>query len=179
MTSLADELTALDADTDTVQQALRYYLAERLDDLPPEEMLDRMYQVAGRTHTDTALAELTQNAQLLEHGALAILATAWADESERPRVKSALIDAKAKLPVIEISVIAMACMYGLYLLVTGGIKKSDTTIIRKPDGSFEVRQTIEYSDPARPLGAIANIFRSINRTQNPADHSEIQAPDEK
>jgi hypothetical protein len=39
------------------------------------------------------------------------------------------------------------------------VRLTTKTSIRKPDGSYESRGTIEYADPACPLGAIANIFR--------------------
>lgn len=157
--SLADELNARGVDTDGVHQALRYYLAERLDDLPPEDMLERMYAAAGRDRVDTARTDLTRDPSLLESGALVVLSAAWAEESERDQLRAVLAETKGKLPVIEVAIIATACMYGMYLLATGGKKKATKTTIRKPDGSYESRETIEYADPARPLGAIADIFR--------------------
>ena len=39
------------------------------------------------------------------------------------------------------------------------VRLTTKTTIRKPDGSYESRETIEYAGPACPLGAIANIFR--------------------
>ncbi|WP_086819414.1 hypothetical protein [Allokutzneria sp. NRRL B-24872] len=157
--SLADELNARAVDTDGVHQAIRYYLAERLDDLPPEDMLDRMYEVAGRARVDRARADLARDQVLLESGALAVLSEAWAEEAEQDRVRAVLTGTKGKLPVVEVAMLAIVCMYGMYLLATGGRKKSTTTTVRKPDGSFESRETIEYADPTRPLGAIAGIFR--------------------
>jgi hypothetical protein len=56
--SLADELNTRTVDTDGVHQALRYYLAERLDDLPPEDMLETMYSAAGRDRVDAARVDL-------------------------------------------------------------------------------------------------------------------------
>jgi hypothetical protein len=157
--SLADELNARGVDTDGVHQALRYYLAERLNDLPPEDMLKRMYATAGRDRVDTARTDLTRDPSLLESAALLVLSAAWAEDSERDQIRAVLAETKGKLPVIEVAIIATACMYGMYLLATGGKKKTTKTTIRKPDGSYESRETIEYADPARPLGAIANIFR--------------------
>lgn len=43
------------------------------------------------------------------------------------------------------------------------------TTIRKPGGSYESREMIDYADPARPLGAIANIFR----------HSELRVDEQR
>lgn len=157
--SLADELNTRGIDTDGVHQALRYYLAERLDDLPPEDMLERMYAAASRDRVDTARNDLTRDPSLLESVALVILSAAWAEESERDQLRAVLAETKGKLPVIEVAIIATACMYGIYMLATGGKKKATKTTIRKPDGSYESRETIEYTDPARPLGAIIDIFR--------------------
>jgi hypothetical protein len=161
--SLADELNTRAIDTDGVHQALRYYLAERLDDLPPEDMLERMYQAAGQDRVDAARANLTHDPQLLENAALVVLSAAWAEESEQDRLRAVLTETKDKMPVVEVAIIAITCMYGMYLLVTRGIKKSEITTVHKPDGTFEKKETIEYTDPTRPLGAIANIFRQSNQ----------------
>jgi hypothetical protein len=59
--SLADELNARAVDTDGVHQALRYYLAELLDDLPPEDMVGRMYDVAGQARVDTVRTDLMRD----------------------------------------------------------------------------------------------------------------------
>jgi hypothetical protein len=40
--SLADYLNAMNASPDVVQQALRYYLSQRTDDLPPEDMQEQL-----------------------------------------------------------------------------------------------------------------------------------------
>jgi len=157
--SLADELNSRAVDVDGVHQALRYYLAERLDDLPPEDMLERMYEVAGRAEVDTARADLMGDPRLLESAALVVLSAAWAEESERDRLRAVLAETKGKLPVIEVAIIAVACMYGMYLLATGGRKKYEKTTTHNPDGTFVEKEKIEYTDPTRPLGAIANIFR--------------------
>lgn len=157
--SLADELNTRTVDTDGVHQAIRYYLAERLDDLPPEDMLEAMYTAAGQARVDAACADLARDPRLLEDAALVVLSAAWEDESERERVRAVLTETKDKLPVIEVGLIAIACMYGMYLLRTGGIKKSETTVVHKPDGTFERKEKVEYTDPTGPLGAITAIFR--------------------
>ena len=156
--SLADELNARAIDTDGVHQAIRYYLAERLDDLPPEDMLERMHDAA-----DKARVDLTRDPQLLESAALVVLSAAWADDSEHDRLRAVLTETKGKLPVIEVGIIAVVVMYGMYLLATRGIKKSEKTTTHKPDGTFVEKEKIEYTDPTRPLGAIANIFRQNNQ----------------
>ena len=157
--SLADELNARAVDTDGVHQALRYYLAEVLDDLPPEDMLERMYETAGRDRVDSARADLVRDPVLLESAALTVLSDAWADESERDRLRAVLTETKDKLPVVEVASIAIMCMYGMYLWATGGKKKSEERTIKRPDGSFEHTVKVEWHDPFGPLGALVRLFR--------------------
>lgn len=132
-------------------------------------MLKRMYAVADRNRMDTACTDLTHDPSLLESAALIVLSAAWAEESERDQLRAVLAETKGKLPVIAVAIIATACMYGMYLLATGGKKKVTKTTIRKPGGSYESREMIDYADPARPLGAIANIFR----------HSELRVDEQR
>lgn len=162
-TSLADELNARAIDTDGVHQAIRYYLAERLDDLPPEDMLEQMHEAAGKNRVNDAHADLTRDPQLLESAALVVLSAAWADEAERDRLRAVLTETKGKLPVIEVGIIGVVVMYGMYLLATRGIKSSEKSTTHKPDGTFVEKEKVEYTDPTRPLGAIANIFRQNNQ----------------
>jgi hypothetical protein len=161
--SLADELNARAVDTDGVHQALRYYLAERLDDLPPEDMLEQMYEAADRDRVDAARAELTCDPRLLESAALVVLSAAWAEESERDRLRAVLAETKGKLPVVEVGIIAIACIFGMYLLATRGIRKYEKTTTHKPDGTFVEREKIEYINPVGALGAIVNLFRQQNQ----------------
>jgi hypothetical protein len=161
--SLADELNARAVDTDGVHQAIRYYLAERLDDLPPEDMLERMYEAADRDRVDAARADLMRDSRLLESSALVVLSAAWADDTERDRLRAVLTETKGKLPVVEVGIIAIVVMYGMYLLATRGIKKYEKTTTHKPDGTFVEKEKIEYINPAGALGAIVNLFRQHNQ----------------
>lgn len=160
--SLADELNDRAIDTDGIHQALRYYLAERLDDLPPEDMREQLYAAAGRDRVDVARTDLMRDPQLLESAALVVLSAAWAEESERDRLRAVFTETKGKLPVVEVGSIAIACMYGMYLLATRGIKKYEKTTTHKPDGTFVEKEKIEYTNPAGALGAIVNLFRQHN-----------------
>ena len=74
------------------------------------------------------------------------------------------VDAKAKLPAIEIRVISVAAMYGLYLLRPGGIQRSRRTTVRRQDGSFEEKETVDHADP---LGPIAASTRFLGRSRPP------------
>ncbi|EME60898.1 hypothetical protein [Amycolatopsis decaplanina] len=79
---------------------------------------------------------------------------------EHDRLRAVLAETKGELPVIEVGIIAIASMY---LPATRGIKKYEKTTTRKPDGTFVEKEKIEYTDPARPLGAITDIFRQTGQ----------------
>jgi hypothetical protein len=145
-------------DEDTIHQALRYYLAERLDDPPPSQMrsdLDRMFS------DSSAAAELMiwleQNPRMLENAALITLSLAWED-GDHDRIRAALDDAKGTMPIVEIGLVSLVVMYGLYLWRTKGIKRSERVITRKPDGSLEVREITEYTGPNEALSAVVNLL---------------------
>jgi hypothetical protein len=155
---LLDELIRSRADEDTIHQALRYYLAERLDDPPPSQMrtdLDRLFS-DGSTAAGV-LTRLEQNPRMLENAALITLSCAWED-GDQDRIRTALDDAKGKMPVIEIGLLALVAMYGLYLWRTKGIKRSERVISRGPDGSLEIREVTEYTGPNEALSAVVNLL---------------------
>lgn len=157
--SLAEYLSETQADRDTIQQAARYYLAEITDDLDPEEMRQELVQRAqDPERVDPLLHTLEQDTASVENGSLLLLSAAWADPSQRERVKSVLEEAKRKLPVIETAIMAIVAMYGMYLVETGGVTKSEERTIRKADGSIETVKTTEYAGPTGLLQAVASLF---------------------
>src|SRR5262245_55540255 len=114
MNELLGELIRSRSDEDTIHQAVRYYLAEKLDDMPPSEMrreLNRAFDdhrlVVG------LLADLERNPRKLENAALIVLSQAWAD-GDHEQVRSTLSEAKGKMPIIEVGLISLVTMYGLY-----------------------------------------------------------------
>lgn len=145
-------------DEDTIHQALRYYLAERLDDPAPSQMrsdLDRLF--SGSSTTAGVMTRLEQNPRMLENAALITLSLAWED-GDQNRIRAALDDAKGKMPIIEIGLLSLVAMYGLYLWRTKGIRRSERVISRKPDGSLEVREVTEYTGPNEALSAVVNLL---------------------
>lgn len=158
--SLMAFLTERRADTETVQQAARYYLAERTGDLSPEEMRDRLVKAARDVRAaEDALRTLERDPRALENASLALLSCAWADPSEVERVRGAIEEAKGKLPVLEAATLAIVAMYGMYLVVTGGVRKREAVVERGPDGTLRETTTTEYFGPAGPLSAVVNLFR--------------------
>jgi hypothetical protein len=159
--SLIAELAARSIDSDSVHQATRYYLAQRLDDMTPDEMLGEMIAAVGdRPAVDAAITTLAGDPLLLENADLLFLSAAWSEDHERQRLSAVLDDAKGKLPVIEVAILAIVAMYGLYLWRTGGVKRSEKTIERKPDGSFVERAITDYAAPTGPLRQITSLFNA-------------------
>ncbi|MGI8333743.1 hypothetical protein ACRYCC_27665 [Actinomadura scrupuli] len=160
--TLADLLNTADVDRDSVHQAVRYYLGERLDDLPPDEMRSELDGAVGDEAVDALLRQLTDSESLLDQASLLFLTSSYAEPGEREVVAAAIDQAKTKLPVVEAGLIALVCLYGMYLVATGGVRKSEKSVVRKPDGSFEERTTVEYSEPGNLIGAILEVLRRTN-----------------
>ena len=119
--SFADYLSRNDVDTDTLHQAARLYLAERADDLPAEEMYRAVVaSSADREAVDAALDRLKSDSAMAEQASLALLSAAWEEPGEAERIRPAIEHAKASLPVVEVTIVAVALMYGVYLAVTRG-----------------------------------------------------------
>jgi hypothetical protein len=146
------------ADGDVLMQAARYYVAERCDDPSNEQMMDQMVAEAAEADAVRAeLSKLSNDPVRLELAAKAILNWAWADPLERPRVERALDAAKQKLPVIEVAILAMVALYGMYLIATEGKKK----VIEERDANGNLKKvTTEYYP--HPLASVVDLFRGGN-----------------
>jgi hypothetical protein len=77
----------------------------------------------------------------------------------RRLIWDAFVEAKAKLPVIEVGILAIVAMYGMYLTVTGGVKKRVAE--RKKDGTYA--ETTEYASPEGPLGMVVKPIKRVGR----------------
>jgi|PlaIllAssembly_1097288.scaffolds.fasta_scaffold343541_1 hypothetical protein len=162
--SLKQLLEEQQVDSDAVQQAVRYYLAELTDDLTPDEMQHQLINTIGSSDAvNTALRQLKQDPLLLENVSLLLLSSVWEETSEQERVERVLKDAKGKLPVIEVGIIAIVAMYGMYLIATGGVKKRIRTTTRKPDGTLEEKETKEIVGPEGPLSLITKLFAGLGK----------------
>jgi len=161
--SLADYLNELGADADAVQQGFRHYLAEQTDDLPTEAMRQQLLNAAGdEPLVQSQLIELEQSSERLEEVALLYLSEAWDDPAERDAIKAALIAATQKLPVIELSIIAIVGMYGMYLLATGGKSRTRRRTVHKRDGSFVTEEDTTFASPAEWVKGIVSLFPGGN-----------------
>jgi hypothetical protein len=143
----------------TLRHGTRYYIAERYGDVPPSMMRSNLLSAGASTAAvQAAEKQLEGNPQLLDNACLALLSAAWVEEAERERIVGAIEEAKNKLPVIEVGIMAYVAMYAMYLAVTGG--KTKVTVERKPDGSF--KESTDYHDPVGPLGALIWLIRGQN-----------------
>jgi Asp-tRNA(Asn)/Glu-tRNA(Gln) amidotransferase B subunit len=146
MKDFADYLNEQAADSDTVQQAGRYYLAQLTDDLSPQEMKEELMEAsADPVKLDALIGALEHDPVAAEQASLALLSSAWDDPREAERIQSIVDDAKGKLPVIETAIVAVVAVYGMYLIVTGGAKKTKKTVCHKKDGTFETVEVIEWA----------------------------------
>jgi hypothetical protein len=154
--TLKQFLESQDADAATIQHATRYYISERYGDVPPSKMKAKLVQAgAEEASIQGAQKQLEENPALLENACLAFLSLAWEEQGQEQRIRNAFAEAKNKLPVIELAILSVVGMYAMYLVVTGGKKKSVTE--RKPDGSY--KETTEYEPPTGPLGTLVKLVR--------------------
>jgi hypothetical protein len=71
------------------------------------------------------------------------------------RIRRCFAEARQKLPVIETAIIAIAAMYGMYLIATGG--KEMEKIERRKDGTYV--KTTKWVPAMGPLRAIVDLFK--------------------
>jgi hypothetical protein len=152
-------LTGRAADPDTIHQAMRAYIVGRADFMSEDQMCAELLKHVGDEHKlQQALKTLESNAALLEAASLAMLSDAWADPSQQKLIERAVEGAKSRMPVIEVGVLAIVAIYGMWLQKTHG-KKSESVVRRKgADGSFETVTRTSYYGPTGPLSAITGLF---------------------
>jgi hypothetical protein len=154
-----DLLRELRPDADAVQQAARFYLAEKSGDLDESAMREALRHAAGGydTDIDAEIAALEGDSSQVESACLTILAAAFENPAERDTVRGCLEDAKAQMPIVETAIIAVVAAYGMYLLATGGVKRVKRVKRHGPDGVIEETEEIEYESPHAPLRAITRL----------------------
>jgi hypothetical protein len=157
--SLAEFLSEKSADDDTLQQTMRYVLAEQTDDLSPQEMRQRLVDSVGNENSiDECLRILERSPETISEAALVVLSTAWQDPEQRESVAGSVQDAKIKAPVIEAGILAIVAMYGMYLYTTGGVKTKVIARKSREDGSEEYTERTEYWGPSGPLSKVVQLF---------------------
>ncbi|PKH59415.1 MULTISPECIES: hypothetical protein [unclassified Halomonas] len=145
-------------DNDLAQAAL-YYLSERYGDPTATEMREKLYKATGNPNAvDAGLDRLTQEPLALDAASHSVLAWAWDQPEEAIRVERAVDAAKQKLPVIEVGLLSLVAMYGMYLVETGNLKRK-TTKVTLPDGT-KVEKVEEYYPPS--LSNLTALFKVEN-----------------
>lgn len=142
----------------TVIQACRYLIAVQTDDLPVTAMHDELLQNTDLIATEN-FQTVSTDVDLLEKAALAALSLAWQSADGPETVTGCFAAARRKLPVIEMGIAATTVMYSVYLIVTRNVKKKETVIERRKDGTLKIRTTLEFYSPIGPLGAIVKHIR--------------------
>jgi hypothetical protein len=151
-------------DTDTLLEAFRTYLSEQTDYLPPEDMQTALSKMAVDANgVKNLLKQLANDSDSLLGAAHIVLGTEWDDLEKRELIKDTIETAKKKLPVIELNILAIVAMYGMYLITTGGVReKKQTTIL--PGGGIKIESTV-YEPPTAPLKMIVDLFMGADRTE--------------
>ncbi|MBV1855150.1 hypothetical protein [Catellatospora tritici] len=149
------------ADREAVQVAARYYLAEKSDYLDTDEIEAEVRSgMVDPARLPEALLAIESDPNLMYLAAAAVLSAAWTDAAERPAIKRAVDGARSKLPVLEVAMLALTSIYGMYLLATGGVKRTRTTQETRPDGSTSSSTETEYYSVEGPLASLVRLFRS-------------------
>src|SRR5262249_29770122 len=158
--SFKDYLDATQPDADTVVQAVRYYLAERSEDLLEEEMLEQVRSGRNAQEVDAARDELSRDPVALESAALAVLSCAWEGEGEPEQIRAGFAGAKSKLPIPAIGILATVTLYGMWLLATGGVKSRKRVVQRRRDGTRVTFEEVEFYGPP-PVAKLLKFFGSL------------------
>lgn len=166
---LAAFLREIDADASTLRHGVRYFVAEQSGDLTPEAMYRDLTARGNSAHIEQILDRLCDDQGLLMRLQLDVLEAAWAEEGTRESARRSLLDAHAKLPVVELGAIVVAAMYGAYLAVTKGRKSQSTTIRYTPDGGFEFTEHTEWHGPGEPMRAIVRALTAGDTAAEPAE----------
>src|SRR5262249_22384164 len=122
------------------------------------EMLTKLQATAvSREDLDRLLGQLEHDPNALEQAALVYFEHAWEDDAQKPSIRAAFEHAKGKLPIVEKPIPAMAAMYGIYLIETGGSTKITRTI-KMSHGSYEETEVDEREPFAPVVSAMAWLF---------------------
>jgi hypothetical protein len=80
--------------------------------------------------------------------------------------------------VIEVGLIALVTMYGLYLARTGGRRRTERHTIRNADGTYETHETTEFHNPADALSSVVSLVlgRAPARGELPPDSEAQRLP---
>jgi hypothetical protein len=159
--SLDAFLAEREADADTVQQAARTWLTRRSGFLSPDEMRARLDAASGDPEgVSAALALLQRDSGALEAVAREVLEQGWSEPGESAAIARAVDGAKVKMPVIEVGLLALVVMYGMYLKTTSSIKSEHVEERKGADGST---QTVTHREMYGPTGPLSMVLGVVQR----------------
>lgn len=165
------ELQRSGIDPAVLPHAMQYFVAADSDYRPPSRMRDDLIAAGLDVDAiDQAAETLQRDPHLLEAACLAILQSGFADPASRPAAEGALAGAQTKLPVVEVSLVAIVAVYGMWLKTTKGHRTHETVIRRRGDGSWEQIEKTEWYGPAAPLEAIGRMLGLRPAPGGGADH---------
>ena len=141
-------------DEETLEESLRAYVFQSSDFLPPARMRAALTEAYGEDPVEDALKTLEADPEARSALARALLETSWAVPGEAEKIRSATEHTTDKLPVVELSVVAIALLYGYWLHKTGGVKEERTTTETAPDGTMTGTEVKSYHQFANPLREI-------------------------
>ncbi|MDJ0845110.1 hypothetical protein [Crocosphaera sp.] len=175
--SLADFLNENNVDTDTVQLAALYYLAELTDYLTPEAMRNKIVEDTGNeARVEQVLTQFQNDSLAVTNVALILLSSAWnSSDAEAEKIKEFIEDAQGKCAITPTQTLAIAAVaivaiitggatwsYNRYLETTGGVTGTKTETIENPDGTTKYVETKEYEGFAPPLEAASKLVESTS-----------------
>jgi hypothetical protein len=114
--------------------------------------------VGDRAAVEEALAELGTDPTAIEEACLAILSVDWENPQQRALIEDAAAEAKNRMPVTEVTVLALVGLYSMWLVVTGGRKKASRVTKRDSKGNLEEHEVIEWYPFSQPLAAMYRLF---------------------
>lgn len=160
--TLVDYLDELEPTDENIEAATRSLVSELTDDLVPRQMLDQLVAAVDNTAAlDGELLELGQSPKARRELCLAFLAWAWQHPSHRDRVRKALEGTRRKMPVIELSILALTAMYGMYLIVVSEKGPEVVQEIEQKDGHYKFRTQVKPTVPSSPIGVIQRFFGGL------------------
>src|SRR6185436_2844595 len=96
--------------------------SERTNDRTHKELLTELREsVSSEEELDQLLKQLEHDPNVLEQAALIYFEQAWEDDAQQASVRAAFKHAKGRLPVVEVAILAVVAMYGMYLIATDGV----------------------------------------------------------
>jgi hypothetical protein len=170
--NFADYINQTKPSAAAVQQAAILYIGEITDDLPADELREKVGLATNNPAlVENAFSDLRKDHEAADAIFLDFLANQWQQPGNEEKIRRAFEAAEKKLPVIETIIIGSAALYAMYLTAyvyyvdkTGGAKKTVRKVKRKPDGSVEENETTEYVPPATPHSAVSSLYSMLKNS---------------